>query len=195
MIKNDELLRFRERAERTGEASDLWSYVEALETRLASPHSALLHDPGDSERTEQTHLAHREAERAIDGAAVVSGPVQIVVMQDVTYVLEVRGQASATAHGYQGFRPSRGELLQAVQAAGLPVFLAFRDGGTWETQWLESLPSAKPLRRSEGDREDARYGWYVGEKPERGEPLFERKDYLSIPLVHDAKPPAQAGLV
>jgi hypothetical protein len=195
MIKNDELRRLRAQAERSGESNDVWAYVEKIEERLASPHSAFLHDPGDAERTEQTDAAHREAEKVVDGSALVSGPVQVVVMNDVTYVLEVRGQASATAHGYQGFRPARGELLQAVRSAGLPVFLAFRDGGTWETQWLESLPPAKPLRIAAGDREGERYGWYAGEKPERGEPLFDRKDYLSIPLVHDPKPPAQAGLV
>lgn len=201
MIKNDELVKMRERAERSGEAEDVWKYVEELEARLSSPHSAMLHDPGDSERTEQTAAAHQEGTKVLNGqldldggVGFVTGPVQIVVMPEATYAIEVRGQASATAHGFQGFRSSRGELLRHLEAIGLPVFVAFRDGGVWETAWLSELGPARALRKS-ADRDEARYGWYAGEKPERGEPLFERKDYLSIPLVHEPRLPPQEGLV
>lgn len=198
MLKNDEMKKMRERAERSGESEDVWKYVEELEARLASPHSAFLYDPGDAERTEQTAPAHDEARKVLDVqhdlGAIVSGPVQIVSLPEATYILEVRGQASATAHGSQGFRPARGELLRKCEEMGLPVFVAFRDGGTWETAWLSELPPAQPLRLS-GDREEQRYGWYAGDKPTRGEPLFSRGPHLGIPLVHDPKPPAQPGLV
>lgn len=201
MIKNDELRELRETAQRTGEAHDLWKYAEALEARLETPHSALLYDPGDSEATEQTAAAQELGRTVLDGqyaldggVGFVSGPVQIVAMPEATYVLEVRGQASATAHGYQGFRSSRGELLRRLEDMGLPVYVAFKDGGTWETAWLSELGPSKALRKS-ADRDEARFGWYAGEKPERGRPLFERKDYLAIPLVHDPKPLPQEGLV
>lgn len=194
MIKNDELVKLRERAERSGEAGDLWEYVERLEERLDSPHSALLHDPADTERTMQTAAAHEEGRDAIDERAMLSGPVQIVVTPNATYALELRGQASATAHGCQGFRSTRGELLYALQSAGLPVYIAFKDGGVWQTAWMEELPPAKSLRKS-SDRDDARAGWYVGEKPEHGEPLFERRDRLELPRLHEPAPAPQAGLV
>lgn len=195
MIKNDELKRLRAEAERTGDSHDLWKLIEALEGRLDSPHSALLHDPYDAERTIQTAAAHAEArediERIHPGGV---GPVQIVHTMDGPYVAEIRGQASATAHGFQGFSITRGELLRSIEEAGVPVLLAFKDGGVWQTAWLSELPPPQALKRSTS-REDARSGWYAGEKPERGEPLFKRSEHLELPIRIEPRPRAQEELV
>jgi hypothetical protein len=167
--------------------------TEELKPRVAPVHSAFLYDPHDREHTSLTAAAHEVAQGELEERPV-QGPVQILQGPDGAFAVEIRGQASGAAHGKQGFRPSRGELLLALEAGGIPVFLAFYDNGWWKTAWLGDLPPSESIAGST-DREEARRGWYAGDKPERGEPLFKKTRELVIPTRIERKPRAQEGLV
>lgn len=164
MLKRGELKELKERAEAGGGEAAWMEYARALERREPLEHAALLWDPtGSNERTEDTAAAHEEARLALTEAGADTAPVQLVHFPatGLIYVLEARGQRSATAHGYQGFESRRAALLAAADAAGVPLLAAFRDGGAWKSGWLAELGPARAISREPNNK---RYGWPAGER-------------------------------
>lgn len=199
MIRGKEAEQLRSRAERSGEAKDWADYAEYLE-RAGTGLSPMLIDPQDAEQTVHTSTAHDLAAEALrtmtadyDGWRV--GGVQIVDTDTGAYALEVRGQLSAVAHGFQGFRPDRGTLLLTLwEQHRIPVFLAFLDGQIWETAWLHHLPMPSRLKLAD-DRNDARVGWYAGAGSEKRERLFDRSEVLTLPAGPNYETLGQASLL
>jgi hypothetical protein len=189
VIADERLKDLLDRAERDGSAEAWRSYAEALEDRISAPHSAFLYDPNDTERTNQTVAAYVAGIDTMENSPAVleTGPVQVVHSAGSMYVLELHGQASATAHGKQGLRPERLALLHYIEEAGLPVLLAFRDGGTWQWGWLSELGQAQPITYGEAGAEASkRYGWPVS--------AFRREPPVPLPEEVDAREPAQGEL-
>lgn len=191
MIKNDDLLELKKRAEQSGEASDWAAYAEKLEDRIETPHGALLFEDGQSEVTRESVPAHREAIEVLTGGdRFISIPVQLVMDRatEFVYAVEVRGQSSVTAHGKQGLRPLRGAVLERLNETGVPVFFAIKDGRKWRLAWMSELGPSKAISLGESGakEETARAGWPVSE--------FRTEEDLILPSTYEPRQRAQAQL-
>lgn len=155
---------------------------------LAPQASVFLYDPGDTEVTQLTGLAHRAARAQVDSQVIAhpnvgAYPVQLMNLADGSLIAwEVHGQSSATGHGKQGLRPQRVELLRMLEAQGIPVLLTFVEGrNSWRQAWLHDLPAARPISLGQdGDPNSKRYGWPAHEF-EKGNGSLDLPETVAAP--------------
>lgn len=133
----------------------------------------------DDEVTQLTEFARKFAIRSAE-MAVAAGDIPDFAYAEggaVTrflvpgrYVTEVRGQASATAHGHQGANPERIAWLRQLRAEeGLPVRIIFVDQRNeiqqeqhWQEVWLDRIePEVRNIQMADKTRK--RQGWKVRE--------------------------------
>lgn len=164
-------------------------------------HSYLLYDPTDTERTRLTEIAHEAARHAIEGNGIRTAALQWAFTKETheLYILEVHGQSSATSHGWQGLRPGRLSALRELNARGIPVLLIFCEGArTFKVAWMHDCGQAKVIAVGDpANREKtARYGWYAGQDPQKGEVVFEvHREFPVIDRVSKPKARLQEQLV
>lgn len=156
----------------------------------------------DDEVTELTEFAIRFAKRSA-GMAVAAGDIAEFECREAgaavrfyvparpggigNYVTEVRGQASATAHGMQGSNPGRIARLRALaEEAGVPVRMVFVDQRNavqqeqhWQEVWLDRIePEVHWISKAPTQK---RQGWKVREM-RQGTGLIEFPEAAPEPI-------------
>lgn len=116
---------------------------------------------GSDEVTKQTVTAHAWAVelmgRQFDaGAKYAVGGSRLRIWTPYQYVVEVRGQSSASGHGKQGALPSH---IAELREIGWPVLMVFVDGGRVQWMWLDD-PDV-PIANVDLDPAHRRMGWFV----------------------------------
>lgn len=124
---------------------------------------------GETEKTALTEEAHAWALAAAirqwgaaDYAEDMDSRLRILTPKgthpSTGYLVEVRGQSSATAHGKQGAAPYQ---IAELRELGLPVLMLFKDYGKVQTVWLDD-PHA-PIVNIDKDTAHRRQGWRVAD--------------------------------
>lgn len=112
---------------------------------------------GVADRRDQ--LSYRGFDSARGGAAL-----RIRVSRAEPYVVEVRGQSSATAHGKQGAHPACIALLRELEE---PVQMLFVESGlrVCRAVWLGTPEEPPIINIDNGGGEMRRQGWAAGDLP------------------------------